>query len=408
MSTAIPNPGSSGPTASLIPPGDATGDYDGVEPRRRRTPPARTRAGSPAHPVRMLVGAVGMVLTAWVVCNAFLAFAYFPGWFLNSSILIGILGLVVGIGGSLLFFWFLNLCIEGFPSRLAEGLIPYAFLLPGFSLIGIFLLYPTIQTIVYSLANDDSTAWVGLDNYATIFADGAFWSALLNNLLWILVVPVLTVALGLAVAVLADKLGPTGEKLAKSGIFLPMAISFVGAATIWGLIYAYGSPGAAQTGLLNAIITTLGGDPQAWFQIETARLNSLLLMVILIWLQAGFAMVLLSSAIKAVPEDTIEAGRMDGASETRIFWRIVFPQVWPTLVSVFITVVIMVLKVFDLVYVTTNGLYKTDVIANMFFRKLFVDQQAGQASAVVVVLLLLVIPILIYQVRVFRQQEANR
>ncbi len=308
----------------------------------------------------------------------------------------------------MLFFWFLNLCVEGFPSRLAEGLIPYAFLLPGFCLIGIFLLYPTIQTIVYSFANDDSTAWVGLDNYKAIFTDGAFWQALLNNFLWIAIVPAVTVAIGLAVAVLADKLGPTGEKLAKSGIFLPMAISFVGAATVWGLIYAYDSPGAAQTGLLNAIITALGGDPQTWYQIETARLNSLLLMVILIWLQAGFAMVLLSSAIKAVPEDTIEAGRMDGASETRIFWQIVFPQVWPTLVSVFITVLIMVLKIFDLVYVTTNGLNKTDVIANMFFRKLFVSQQAGQASAVVVVLLILVIPILIYQVRVFRQQEANR
>ena len=170
---------------------------------------------------------------------------------------------------------------------------------------------------MYSFANDDSTAWVRLDNYEAIFTDGAFWQALLNNFLWIAIVPAVTVAIGLAVAVLADKLGPTGEKLAKSGIFLPMAISFVGAATVWGLIYAYDSPGAAQTGLLNAIITALGGDPQTWYQIETARLNSLLLMVILIWLQAGFAMVLLSSAIKAVPEDTIEAGRMDGASETR-------------------------------------------------------------------------------------------
>lgn len=372
------------------------------------SPVEARKAGSPARPVRMLVGALGMVVTAWLVCNAFLAFAYFPGVFFNSSVLIGILGLVVGIGGSLLFFWFLNLCIEGFPSRLAEGLVPYAFLLPGFSLIGIFLLYPTIQTIVYSFANDDSTQWAGLTNYQTILSDGNFWSALLNNLLWILIVPALTVALGLAVAVLADKLGPTGEKLAKSGIFLPMAISFVGAATIWGLIYAYKDPGQAQTGLLNAVVTALGGDPQPWYQIDTARLNSMLLMVILIWLQAGFAMVLLSSAIKAVPEDTLEAGRMDGASEGRIFWQIVFPQVWPTLVSVFITVVIMVLKVFDLVYVTTNGLYKTDVIANMFFRKLFVERSAGEASAVVVVLLILVIPILIYQVRVFRQQEANR
>nr|WP_232820184.1 sugar ABC transporter permease [Brachybacterium sp. YJGR34] len=358
--------------------------------------------------MQVLIGAVGMVVTAWLVCNAFLACAYYPQWFLGSGILIGILGLVVGIGGSIVFFTFVNLCIEGFPARLSEGLIPYAFLLPGFSLIGIFLLYPTVQTVVYSFANDDSTDWVGLDNYAAIFSSSAFWSAMLNNLLWILVVPVVTVSFGLAVAVLADKLSAGGERAAKSMIFLPMAISFVGAATIWGLVYAYDSPGDPQTGLLNAVVTTLGMDPQPWYQISTGRLNSLLLMVILIWLQTGFAMVLLSSAIKAVPEDTVEAGRMDGASEVRIFWQIVFPQVRTTLVAVLITVLILVLKVFDVIYVTTNGLYDTDVIANLFFRKLFTDQQAGQASAVVVVLLLLVLPVLVYQVKSFRNQEAGR
>ncbi|WP_241237218.1 carbohydrate ABC transporter permease [Brachybacterium saurashtrense] len=368
----------------------------------------RQRAGSPARPVRLLSGAVGMVVTAWLTGNAFLAFAYFPHWFLNSAILIGLLGLVVGIGGSILFFYFLNLCIEGLPSRFSEGVIPYAFLLPGFALIALLLLYPAVQTVVYSFANADSTAWVGLDNYRAIFADPGFWSALLNNLLWILIVPLVTVSFGLLVAVLADKLSPAGEKATKSLVFLPMAISFVGAATIWGLVYAYSAPGSAQTGLLNAVITSLGGEPVNWYLLDTARLNSLFLMVILIWLQTGFAMVLLSSAIKGVPEDTIEAGRMDGASEARIFWRIIFPQVRPTLLAVFITVLILVLKVFDVIYVTTNGAYSTDVIANLFFRKLFVESQAGQASAVVVVLLVLVLPILWYQVRSFRQQEANR
>jgi len=356
----------------------------------------------------MLLGAIGMIVTAWLVCNAFLAFAYYPQLFLSSGIVIGLLGLIVGIGGSVLFFWFLNICIEGFPSKLSEGVIPYAFLLPAFALIGILLLYPTVQTVVYSFANADSTDWVGVKNYTAIFGSGEFWSALFNNLLWILIVPIITVALGLAVAVLADKLGPAGERFSKSGIFLPMAISFVGAATIWGLVYAYNTPGESQTGLLNAIVVALGGEPHAWYQIDTARLNSLLLMVILIWLQTGFAMVLLSSAIKAVPEDTIEAGRMDGASEVRIFWQIIFPQVRATLIAVLITVLILVLKVFDIIYVTTNGRDNSDVIANLFFRKLFVEQQAGQASAVVVVLLVLVIPILIYQVRVFRQQEASR
>ena len=368
----------------------------------------RERSGSPARPALLVVGAVGLVVTAWLVCNAFLAFAYYPQCFLNSKILIGALGLVVGIGGAVVFFRFLNMIIEGLPSRLGEGLIPYAFLLPALSLLGLMLIYPTAQTVVYSFANDDSTDWAGLANYRAIFGSGEFWQALLNNFLWILIVPIITVAFGLAVAVLADKLSPQGERISKSLIFLPMSISFVGASTIWGLVYAYSSPDSAQTGLLNAVVTTLGGDPQPWMQIDTARLNSLLLMVILIWLQTGFAMVLISSAIKGVPEDTVEAGRMDGASEVRIFWQIIFPQVRPTLVAVFITVLILVLKVFDIIYVMTNGRDNSDVIANLFFRKLFVDQQAGQASAIVVVLLLLVVPILIFQVRSYQSQEANR
>lgn len=368
----------------------------------------RRRAGSPARPALLIVGAIGLVVTAWLVCNAFLAFAYHPGWFLNSKILIGLLGLVFGIGGAVVFFRFLNMVIEGMPSRLSEGLIPYAFLLPALSLLGLMLLYPTVQTVVYSFANADSTDWVGLENYTTIFSTGEFWQALLNNVLWILIVPIITVAFGLAVAVLADKLSPQGEKISKSLIFLPMSISFVGASTIWGLIYTFRAPDTNQTGLLNAILVGLGGDPQPWLQIDSARLNSLLLMVILIWLQTGFAMVLISSAIKGVPEDTIEAGRMDGASEIRIFWQVVFPQVRPTLLAVFITVLILVLKVFDIIYVMTNGRDNSDVIANLFFRKLFVEQQAGQASAIVVVLLLMVVPILIFQVRSYKAQEANR
>ena len=193
---------------------------------------------------------------------------------------------------------------------------------------------------------------------------------------------------------LSDKLSATGEKVAKSLIFLPMAISFVGATAIWGLVYAYNNPGQAQTGLLNAIWVGLGGEPQTWLQIETAKLNSILLMVILIWLQVGFAMVLLSSAIKGVPEDTIEAARIDGASELQIFFQVIIPQVKGTIITVFVTVFILVLKVFDIVYVTTNGSYNTNVIANLFFNKLFAASQAGQATAIVVVLLIAVIPLI--------------
>ncbi|AXH96982.1 carbohydrate ABC transporter permease [Ornithinimicrobium avium] len=362
------------------------------------------------QPVQLIVGVLGVALTIWALGNLFLAFAYYPGWFLDSKILMGLLGLVAGIGGAAILFWFINLAVEALPRRLEHGLVPYAFLLPGFSLIGLMLLYPTIQTIHYSFANADSTAYVGLQNYRDLFADSAFWSALLNNLLWIAIVPAISVAIGVIVAVLADKLSASGEKWAKSFIFLPMAISFVAASAIWlTTIYAYQAPGRNQTGVLNAIYTLIPGtEPLNWLSIDTARLNSLLLMVILVWLQTGFAMVLLSSAIKGVPEDTIEAARIDGATEWQIFWQVTIPQIKGTIITVFITVLILVMKVFDIIYVLTNGRDNTDVIANMFFNQLFARGQAGIASALVVVLLIAVIPVLIYQVKQFREQEAMR
>lgn len=357
---------------------------------------------------RVLLGVVGMAVMVWLVANLFLAFGFYPQWFASSRILIAVLALLVGVGGAAALFFFLNMFIEGLPRRLSEGLIPYAFLLPGFGLIALMLIYPTLQTVNYAFANRDSTAYIGVQNFRDLFTDNAFWQTIVNNVLWLLLVPAVAVALGVVVAVLGDKLSVQGEKVAKSVIFLPMAISFVGASAIWGLVYAYNNAGQAQTGLLNAVWTALGGDPQTWFANSTARLNSVLMMVILVWLQVGFAMILLSAAIKGVPEDTIEAARIDGASEFQIFSKVVIPQIKGTMITVFITVVILVLKVFDIVYVLTNGNYSTNVIANMFFNELFANSQAGKASALVVVLLVAVLPILWYQVRHFREEEANR
>lgn len=380
------------------------------DPRVERVAPvAEVPDDASLQPVKLLIGVLGVALTIWAMGNLFLAFAYYPEWFFNSKILMGVLGLIAGLGGAAILFWFINVAVEALPRRLEHGLIPYAFLLPGFSLIGLMLIYPTVQTIHYSFANRDSTAYVGFQNYRDLFADSAFWSAILNNVLWIAIVPAVSVALGVLVAVLADKLSASSEKWAKSFIFMPMAISFVAAGAIWlTTVYAYQAPGRPQTGALNAIITQFGFAPQNWLSIDTARLNSLLLMVILIWLQTGFAMVLLSSAIKGVPEDTIEAARIDGASEWQIFWQVIIPQIKGTIITVFITVLILVMKVFDIIYVLTNGRDNTDVLANMFFNELFARGQAGRASALIVVLLIAVIPILIYQVKQFREQEATR
>ena len=372
-----------------------------------KSPGEKRRRVEDADWPKLAIGLVGMVLVVWGLTNLFLAFGYHPDWF-HGKIVIGILALIGGVGGAALFFYFLNMLVEGFPQRVSLGIMPYAYLLPALLLIGLMLLYPAIQTINYSFANADSTAYVGWDNYSEIFGNQEFRDSIINNLLWLLVVPALTVALGVVVAVLADKLSTTGEKVSKGVIFLPMAISFVGASAIWGLVYAYSAPGQPQTGLLNAIWTSFGGDPQTWLQISTARLNSFLMMVILIWLQVGFSMILLSSAIKGVPEETLEAARIDGASEWKIFWQVVVPQIKGTMITVYVTVVILVLKVFDIVYVMTNGRDKSNVIANLFFNELFANGQAGIASAIVVILLIAVMPVLYYQVRHFRAEEANR
>lgn len=280
--------------------------------------------------------------------------------------------------------------------------------MPAFAAIGLYLVYPLGQTVVFSFANRDSTAWVGLDNYTALLSSSSFRSTLLNTLLWIVIVPVLAIAFGLLVATLADRLSPGAEKTAKTFIFLPLAISALGSVAIWSLIYDAKPPQANQTGLLNAIWTGLGGDPVAWLQTSDLRLNTFMLMVILIWTQAGFAMVLLSAAIKGVPVDTMEAARIDGAGEGKIFFRIVLPQIRATLITVFVTVLIGVLKTFDIVYVATNGNFDTNIIAVSFFQELFVNRNAGAAAAIVVMLVIVILPVMLYQVRQFRAEEAAR
>ncbi|WP_205704773.1 carbohydrate ABC transporter permease [Kineococcus indalonis] len=302
----------------------------------------------------------------------------------------------------------MNKLTDLFPRRMHERVKPYVFILPAFAAISLYLLFPFFQTVVYSFANRDSTAWVGLQNYSDLLGDRGFQQTLFNTLLWILVVPALTIVLGLLIATLADRLRPGGEKFTKTIIFLPLAISAVGAGTIWTFIYTQRPPGQAQIGLLNAIWTLLGGDPVAWLQLSTGRLNSLLLMVILIWTQAGFAMVLLSAAIKGVPSDTLEAARIDGAAEGRIFFAIIVPQIRATIITVFITVIIGVLKTFDIVYVMTNGNFNTNVIALSYYQQQFVNRNSGSAAAIVVLLMIVMIPIMAYQVRQFRAQEVAR
>ena len=319
-----------------------------------------------------------------------------------------LLAIVGGVGGALLLFYVLNKLVEMLPQKWEERLKPYAFILPAVAAIGVFLIYPAVRTIILSFANSTSTAWVGMKNYTDLLSSSDFRITLVNTLLWIAVVPAVVVALGLAIATLADRLGSQGEKLTKSSIFLPMAISGVGAATIWRFVYETRPAGETQIGLQNAIWTAFGFDPVAWLQEDTLRLNTFLLMIILIWAQVGFSMVLLSAAVKGVPIDTIEAARIDGANERQIFFRVTVPQIWGTVITVFITVLITVLKAFDIVFVMTNGNFNTDIIAVRFFNELFRNGDNGRASAIVVMLMIAVLPVVIYQVRHFRAEEAAR
>jgi alpha-glucoside transport system permease protein len=318
---------------------------------------------------------------------------------------------VAGIAITVLLYFFLNKLIHLLPERAKRKVEPYIFIGPVLLLIGLFVIWPTLQSVRLSFmeeAIDGSTTWVGFQNFKDLFAEDYFLDMVINNLMWIAIVPILTVLLGLAIAQFANNVGPRQEKIFKSIFFMPMTISFVSAAVIWRYMYAYAPEGNNQIGLFNAIWTALGGEPQTWFQIEAFKLNNLLLMIILIWLSAGYAMVLLSAAIKSVPEDTLEAGRVDGASTSQVFFKIILPQIWPTAIAVFITVLIGAMKVFDIVLAMTGGNFNTTVLAQTFYLEYFIYGNTGKAMAAVVILILAIIPVMIYQVRHYRKFEAAR
>jgi alpha-glucoside transport system permease protein len=323
------------------------------------------------------------------------------------KIVSALLTVVGGIGAALAVYWVLNKVAELLPSRWEERITPLFYILPAFIAVAVYLVYPAIQTVINSFQDSTSTTFVGLDNYKSLLSSHSFQQTLVNTLLWIIIVPVVTVVMGLIVATLADRLKPGAEKLSKTLIFMPMAISMVGAATVWRFVYAANPAGQNQIGILNAIWTKFGADPVAWLQQSTFHLNSLLLMVVLLWAQVGFSMVLLSAAIKGVPADTLEAARIDGANERQTFFQVVIPQIKGTIITVFITVVIGVMKIFDIVYVLTNGNFNTNVVGNEFFNQLNTNFNNGAAAAIVVLLMLAVVPIMFYQVRHFRAEEAN-
>ena len=315
-----------------------------------------------------------------------------------------------GLAASLFIYIGLNHLVSKTSTKWNRRLLPYVFIGPVLVLVVTFIVGPTLVTIYQSLQKTDQygfTSFAGLSNYASLFSASTFLQTLFNNLLWIIIVPAVTVIIGLGVATFADKLRPRSESVFKSVIFLPMAISFIAAATIWSFIYAYSAPGQPQVGLLNAIwMTVTHHDPIPWLQHSSFHTNSFFIMAAVIWLNAGYAMVLLSAAIKSVPEETVEAARIDGASDRQLFFLVVAPQIRTTIITVFITVLITVMKIFDIVFAMTNGQYNTNVIGVEFYNQLFQFNSPGKAAAVVVILIIAVIPVMVYQIRTYR--EAHR
>ncbi len=403
----------------------------------------------------------------------------------------GLLTVVIGVSGCIGYFYFSNQLLDkvllpakglnaGRNINRANQIRPWLFMFPAIVALGVYLAYPVFETLRLSLTDRDAGgAFVGLDNYRQMFGENKFWEALRNNMLWLIVVPAASTAFGLLVAQLTDRIA--WGSLAKSLIFMPMAISFVGASVIFKLIYDTRAVDTAQIGVMNAIwlqfdggsgsflflrvlpvvillsfagivgyagfiigrplwnrlhragsgamkvvrvvallvavwfvvlalrnvIDVIGmsfpyGEPQTWLTIPF--FNSFFLMIVLIWIQTGFAMVILSAALRGIPEETIEAAIIDGANPFQVFFSIKVPQIMGTIVVVWTTVTLTVLKIFDIVFAMTNGQWETQVLANYMFDKLFRSNDWGVGSASAIVIMLLVSPILIWNVYTARKE----
>ena len=331
-----------------------------------------------------------------------------------SQIISAIIVIIVGVGGCVAYFWLANKAVDiVFPARgvsgstavenlRRQGLIrPWLFIGPALLILTFYLIYPVVATVITSFQDKNGEGFVGLANYQWAFSDPQFRNSIFNNLLWLLVVPAACTFFGLVIAVLTDKIW--WGTIAKSLIFLPLAISFVGASVIWKFIYEYRGEGQVQIGLLNAIIQWFGGAPQVW--ISMPFWNNFFLMIILIWIQTGFAMVILSSALRGIPEETLEAATIDGATPFQQFWKIMIPQIWGTIMVVWTTITILVLKVFDIVLTMTNGQWNSQVLANLMFDWMFRGGgDFGKGAAIAVIIMLAVLPIMIWNIRQARKE----
>jgi alpha-glucoside transport system permease protein len=317
------------------------------------------------------------------------------------QILLTIIAVLWGVGGVAGLYFLSYWLLSKLPATLSRKILPYLFVGPALVILTWYLFLPAARSLYLSFFDATSTEFVGLANYLFCFTDEDMIVSYRNNLLWLIFGTGLASGFGLLIAILADR--SRFEKVAKTVIFLPMAISFIGAGVIWRFVYEYKPPGEDQIGLLNAIYTWFGGDPQAWLMIWPW--NTFFLIFIMVWMWTGYAMVIYSAAIKGVPSALIEAGRVDGAGEIRIIFAIIIPYIMGTIITVSTTILIITLKIFDIVYTMTGGLFDTEVVASMQYKEMFSHHNFGTGSAIAILLFLAVIPIMYLNLRQFGQQE---
>jgi alpha-glucoside transport system permease protein len=289
------------------------------------------------------------------------------------------------------------------PLLRTRRLSPWLYVAPALIVLIFFLLYPSIHTFYLSFLGKRSQEFVGLKNYIYALTNESMVVAFRNNALWVLFFTGLSVSMGLVLAVVLDRV--RYERIIKSIVFLPMAISMVGASVIWKFIYAYRPPNTPQIGLLNALVDFFGGQPVGW--LVEKPWNNLFIIIVGVWIWTGFCMVVLSASYKNIPREIMEAARIDGAGEWQVFWRVVLPLMRSTITMVATTMIVFVLKIFDLVYVMTNGNLGTEVIANRMY-KMFQYPDFGKASTLAVILVILIVPIMLINISRIRAQRAMR
>jgi len=349
---------------------------------------------------KYLITLVLTIITVFILVGGFV----FLQRIQDYKVLMTIFAVIWGLGSVALLFYTLNTLAEILPRKIRGVAVAFVFAGPAVILLFWALFLPTLRSLRLSFLDASGSKFVFLDNYKFAFTDPIMVESFRNNLLWMFFGTLTCVTLGLLIAVLADK--SKHEKVFKSLIFMPMAISFVGAGVIWKFIYAYKGEGIniTEIGLLNAIVTSFGGSAQAWLLIPFW--NNFFLIIIMVWLQTGYAMVIISSAIKSIPESINEAARVDGANAVTIFFKVTVPYIMPTIITVTTTILIFSLKLFDIVRVMTGGNYGTNVIANEFYLRQFTYGNSGQASAIAIVLLIVIVPVLAYNLREFMGRKA--